>query len=89
MIKPAITLSIVCPAVILAASLTERLTGLIKYAKNSITISKGAINLGAPGGKNIERNFKPCLQKAAITTTINKKAAKAKVTTIWLGAVKL
>jgi hypothetical protein len=43
----------------LAASLTDKLTGRERYEIISIGISRGAKNIGTPGGKKIEKNFKP------------------------------
>jgi hypothetical protein len=44
------TLSMVCPAIMLANNRMERLTGRERNEMISITISKGAIKIGAPGG---------------------------------------
>ena len=51
--KPATTLSNTCPATMLAKRRTDKVTGLIKKEKNSITKIKGAIHIGTPLGKNM------------------------------------
>ena len=60
-IKDAITLSTIWPAVILAANLKDKLIGLAKYANNSIKNMSGSRNAGVPLGKNNEIKCKPCL----------------------------
>ena len=51
-VKPAKTFIIVCPAIIFAKSLTDRLTGLTKYEIISIGMRRGASTIGIPGGTN-------------------------------------
>ena len=53
--NPPITFKSVCPAIILANNLTERLIGLDKYDMISIGTSKMSIGLGTPEGA---KNFK-------------------------------
>ena len=56
MINPAKTFIIVCPASILANSLTDKLIGLIKYEIISIGINNGANAIGTPEGKKYVKN---------------------------------
>ena len=54
-VKPAKTFIIVCPAIIFAKSLTDKLIGLLKYEIISITTIRGKRTIGTPLGTN---NFK-------------------------------
>ena len=89
MTNPAITLSMVCPAIMFAASLTDKLIGLERYENNSINTSNGASIAGVPFGKKKAKKCVPCLISAMVVTAKNMNAANAKVTAIWLVAVKL
>lgn len=54
-VRAASTFNTICPAIIFAASLIERLMGRAKYANNSIIISSGAMKIGTPFGKNSDK----------------------------------
>lgn len=86
--NPAITLSKTWPAIKLAASLIDRLTGLARKVKSSMTIINGASQAGVPAGRNNDKNFIPCLIKPEIVTTKKTKKARANVTMMWLVTVK-
>ena len=60
--KPPITFNNVCPAIIFANNLTERLIGLDMYDMISIGINKTNMGFGTPLGENKPKNFiRPCL----------------------------
>ena len=48
--KPPKTFIIVCPAIILANNLTDKLIGLLRYEITSITIINGSKTIGTPLG---------------------------------------
>ncbi len=77
--KPANTLSNTCPATMLAASRRDRLTGLAKYANNSITTINGASHQGVPFGKNNEKKCRPCKYIPKNVMNKNMVIAMAKV----------
>ena len=82
-VKPAKTFIIVCPAIIFAKSLTDRLTGLDKYEITSIGTSKISIAFGTPLGAKKPRNLtNPCFRIAIKVTKIKMKNDIAKVTII-------
>ena len=87
-IKEANTLSIVCPAIMLAKSLTDKLMGLLKYEIISMTVIIGSKTIGTPLGTNIFKYLKPCITKPSIVTPIKINIAKVKVTIMWLVTVK-
>ena len=79
-----------CPAIIFAKSLTDKLIGLDIYEIISIGTSNNNIGLGTPLGAKKPRNFNnPCLKIAMKVAARNIKNAIAKVTIIWLVHVKL
>ena len=82
------TLSMVCPAIILANKRTERLTGLERYEITSMGMRMGAMKRGAPSGKKNLKNFKPCLINPMAVTATNTMVANPKVKIIWLVKVK-
>ena len=82
--KKAITSSITCPAIILAARRTPKLTGLTQYEKNSKTNIKGASHHGVPEGINIAKNLNPFLAIVIKTHARNTNNAIVKVIEIWL-----
>ena len=55
MTNPPKTFNIVCPAIMFANNLTDKLTGLLKYEIISIIVIKGNKTIGTPLGTN---NFK-------------------------------
>ena len=55
--NPPITFNSVCPAIMLANNLTERLIGLDKYDIISIGTSKSNIGFGTPDGAKNFKNF--------------------------------
>ena len=59
MTKPPKTFSIVCPAIMFANNLTDKLTGLLKYEIISIIEIIGKSKIGTPLGTNILRYLKP------------------------------
>ena len=85
--NPPKTFNIVCPAIIFANNLTDKLTGLLKYEIISITVISGKSTAGTPLGTNILKYLKPCLTNPIIVTAINIKRAIIKVTIIWLVTV--
>ena len=60
MTNPPKTLSIVCPAIMFANNLTDKLTGLLKYEIISITVINGNKTVGTPLGTNMLKYLKPC-----------------------------
>ena len=85
--KPPKTLSIVCPAIILANNLTDKLTGLLKYEIISIIVINGSNNVGTPLGTKSFKYPKPCFIKPMTVTATKIKIANSKVTIIWLVTV--
>ena len=85
--KPPNTFNIVCPAIILANNLTDKLTGLLKYEIISIIVIKGKSTAGTPLGTNILKYLNPCLANPIIVTAIKINKAIIKVTMIWLVTV--
>jgi hypothetical protein len=71
----------VCPAVILANSLTPKETALAKYETNSIKTNKGTKAKGVPEGIKKEKNLIPCIDKAKIVTPIKIVKLNPKETT--------
>ena len=59
-----------CPAIIFAKSLTDKLTGLLKYEIISIIVINGKSTAGTPLGINIVKYFNPCFKKPIIVTAI-------------------
>ena len=88
MTNPPKTLSIVCPAIIFANNLTDKLTGLLRYEIISIIVINGNKTVGTPLGTNILKYLKPCLTKPIIVTAIKINSAIISVTIIWLVTVK-
>ena len=87
--KPPNTFIIVCPAIILANNLTERLIGLLKYEIISMTTINGNKTIGTPLGTNSFKYPNLCLIKPIIVTPIKINPAKTKVTIMWLVTVKV
>ena len=87
--KPPNTFIIVCPAIIFANNLTERLIGLLKYDIISIITISGNRTMGTPLGTNSFKYPTPCLIKPIMVTPMNINAAKTNVTMIWLVTVKV
>ena len=86
--NPPKTFNIVCPAIIFANNLTDKLTGLLKYDIISITVINGNNTVGTPLGTNILKYLKPCLTNPIIVTAMKINKAKIRVTIIWLVTVK-
>ena len=76
------TFIIVCPAIMLANNLTERLIGLLKYEIISIITINGNKTIGTPLGTNNFRYPMPCLINPIIVTPIKINAASTNVTII-------
>ena len=76
--NPPKTFNIVCPAIILANSLTDKLTGLLKYEIISITDIIGSKTIGTPLGTNIFKYLKPCIIKPNIVTPMKMNNANVK-----------
>jgi hypothetical protein len=88
-IKPAITLSNVCPAIIFANNRIDKLIGLKKKDKNSIGTSNKLNITEIPEGKKAEKNFSLCFFIESICMPIKQNKLMANVTTSWLVIVKL
>ena len=88
MIIEARILRIICPAVMFAVRRTERDTGRAKNANSSIKTIRGAMKIGVPAGKNKRKKWLPWIIKPVIMTIRKIKAARVKVTAIWLVMVK-
>ena len=86
--NPPKTFNIVCPAIILAKSLTDRLMGLLRYEIISIILIIGSKTIGTPLGTKIFKYLNPCITNPSIVTPININKANVKVTIIWLVTVK-
>ena len=72
----------VCPAIMFANNLTDKLTGLLKYEIISITVINGNSTVGTPLGTKILKYFKPCFVKPIIVTATKINKAIIKVTII-------
>ena len=87
--KPPKTFIIVCPAIMFANNLTDKLIGLLKYEIISITTIKGNSTIGTPLGTNSFKYPKPCFINPIIVTPIKMNAASIKVTIMWLVTVNV
>ena len=87
--KPAKIFNKQWPDIILAKRRSANDTTRKLYDTNSIIISKGARAKGAPGGRNKQSMWKPCVLIPIILMAIKEKEAKPNVTTMWLVTVKL
>lgn len=77
------------PDIILANKRNASDTTRNEYETNSIITNKGANANGAPGGKNNDNRWTPCVLIPIIFIDKNAKMAKPSVITIWLVTVKL
>lgn len=86
--SPAITLSIVWPAIMFAASLKDKLTDLARNAKTSINVTNGESQRGVPLGRKILKKPSPFFKIPKNVTRAKMKTAIPNVTIIWLVTVK-
>src|SRR5262245_26391085 len=86
--KPPNTLSVMCPASMLANRRTEWLTGRDRNEITSISTTSGRIAMGTPSGTNSLRKRMPFLANPTTSTVKNTRAASAAVTMMWLVTVK-
>ena len=82
--KNAITSSITCPAIIFAANLTAKLTGLTKNENISKTNINGTNHQGVPDGMKILYAFNPLLAIIIAMQTKNITRANVNVIEMWL-----
>ena len=80
MTNPPNTFNIVCPAIMFANNLTDKLTGLLKYEIISIIVINGSRTTGTPLGTNMLKYLKPCLINPIIVTAIKINKAMINVT---------
>ena len=71
-----------CPAIIFANNLTDKLTGLLRYEIISIITINGNSTVGTPLGTKSSKYLIPCLTNPITVTPIKTIAAKANVTII-------
>jgi hypothetical protein len=84
-----ITCSSMCPEVMFAARRKDKLIGLAKKEKSSITVIRGASQIGHPLGRNSLKNPMPWENIPNKVITRNTTAERAKVMIIWLVVAKL
>jgi hypothetical protein len=79
----------ICPDIILANNLIDKLKTRDKYETYSISIKPGIISTGTPGGKNRLKYCSWCIHKAIRLLPKKKASAKNKVSIKWLVLVEL
>jgi hypothetical protein len=87
--NPAKIFIIVCPAIMFAKSLMERLMGLKRKDNISTGTTNGSKNFGTPLGANIPRKPKPCKNIPNVIINRNTTAARVNVAIIWLVNVNI